>query len=357
MKSLEGLMKKSIAEKPFCLRGMAFRIFVPICFSLNVFSAASQTRLTPPKKGRTVVLESVRKIVDDGTDLILKAPRDPWVDEDGALYFAEGPSVYKFRDGRQVFRVGKKGQGPGECQFVYSFAFLDGILHVQSNNPPKILDFSANGAFQKDRNIDPRRVFWKLFSAKGELYGLIDEMHSHPERIGIDGYVDSEFSLNRISPDFKKIIRVADIAMLHFVKNGSWRRVGQLDIAVHDPYVFVLHSDKYKIDRMDLRSGRIDKTISRKFDSKKNEFDIIRICFQGDRLWAVTSERSKNGMDRLVDVYDVDGALIDAFYLHLPEQDEDYRIGNFVLSRDGVLSIVQENKTEGFLSIGQYRIR
>jgi len=87
----------------------------------------------------------------------------------------------------------------------------------------------------------------------------------------------------------------------------------------------------------------IDKTISRKFVSTKGEFDIIRILFHGDRIWAITSEEVNKKGDRLVDVYNIDGNLIDAFCLHLPDPDVNYWIGTTIVSRDGILSIVEEN--------------
>jgi len=343
--AFRALIKKRCAIFPF--------LFL-VCLAQSAFS---QNRTNPPKRGRTVVLESVRNIIDDGKELILTAPRGLQVDEDGALYFAEGPYVYKYVNGRQALRVGKEGQGPGECRAVYSFALHAGQFYIQAVQPPKMMRFSSNGTFVKDWPIEPGKRFWQMFSNKDDLFGLIDEMFSHPERIVLEGIVDSEFSLNRISPDSTRITRIIDIPMRHSVKKRTWQREGMLDFAVYGSHVFALHSDTYRIDRIDLKTGRIDKRISRKFSPTKDEYDIIHLCFFNDRLWVFTSEGLSKGPDRLIDVYDIEGNLIDAFYLHFPNPDLNYWIASSVISRDGILAVVQEDKTEGYLSIGQYRIR
>jgi len=107
-------------------------LVIILAFSMGSPAAGlSQTRVDNPGRalsknaGRTVQLEEVLRIRDDGEAAIFKSPRFFKLGPDGSLHFvdfAEGDRIYRYSaEGRLVRKLLKTGQGPGECQYVADF--------------------------------------------------------------------------------------------------------------------------------------------------------------------------------------------------------------------------------------------
>ncbi len=87
----------------------------------------------------------------------LKEPDFAEADPQGNIYVVEQFSyseyfIYKFSpDGKFIKKFGKKGQGPGEIQGIYSFVInKSGHILISDRSASKLLEFDADGNFVQE---------------------------------------------------------------------------------------------------------------------------------------------------------------------------------------------------------------
>ena len=365
---------------------LATLLFFPtLLFGITVPGSA-QTRVDNPARalakdaGRTVRLEEVLRIRDDGETAIFKMPRKLALGPDGSLYFhdfAEGDRIYRYSpEGKLVFKALKSGQGPGECQHASNFFLAGDGLRIQAWSPPKVMDYGLDGRYKREIRTEDTHGLHSLFLLGGRIYGLRDEI-SHSQAIFREGEIVTPYSLYEISPDFVSWKKLWDFPVRHVIKNRSWVRLDMLDAAAGGPYVYVVHADAYGIDQFDLRTGRVERIFSRAYERRRIVsgkkaavapeetgapkpvytfmFDILELHVVRDRLWAFTSTRDENGDDRIVDIFDADGRFVDSIRLDFPNDGLRHGYSKGLLTNEGYY-FVPEQDEDGLVSIAKYRI-
>ncbi len=327
----------------------------------------------PAKAGRTVDLKEILRIKDDG-DKVVFDHTGKMLESGDSLYCHNGPFIYQFdRSGRLIHRFGKKGQGPGECDYIGDFLVDGGTVVCFSDTPLKILTFGKDGNLLSDVKTDRNLLYWRIGVIDGTRYGIRDEMlfdFSYRQR---DGLVETPFSVYRLGGAPLKPEKIFDIPVLHYIIKGRWWRRIMLDVEPLSRFFFVLHSDTYRFDKIEASTGKLLKKISKDYRRVKAgtekdeiieglqppplsyEFDIYNLAACGDRLWVFTSTTRKDGRERLVDVYDVEGNMLDSFYIAFPANGQRIWQGSIIMSADGVLTALQESEETGLLSIGRYK--
>jgi hypothetical protein len=351
----------------------------------------AQTRIDNPRRalaknaGRVVKLEEVLRIRDDGDRVIFKAPQKLALGTDGSLYLhdlAEGDRVYRFGPhGEFVFKALKSGQGPGECLHAVNF-LLDGErVRVQSWSPPKVMDFGLDGRYRSEIATAPTKGLHSLFLVGGRMYGLRDEV-PFSEAISKTGLVETPYTLYEFSPDFKRWTKLYDFPVRHSIRrdrsgNPRWIRLDMIDAAAGGSFIYVVHSAEYRIDQFDLRTGRVERVVTRPYDRRRLKaegdedldpgekrepdtsddmtFDVLELHTVGDRLWAFTSTMSERGNDRLVDVFDAEGSFVDSLVLDFPDRLLRHCYTKGLVTADGFYFVPEQDR-DGLVSIGKYRI-
>lgn len=366
----EQTMKKSVLLCSFIL------IFNSLIFAQEIIE--NPEKPLSKNAGRMVLLEEEMRIRDDGEKIIFRAPRHLSLSKDGSVFFMDGPYFFKYdKDGQLIFKVGKQGQGPGECQFVVNYFFMGNRIRAQASRPPKVMDYDCNGRYIKEIKIDIPYIFWLLTCSDDKIHGIRDELHFDYELRKSEGFIESPFTLYEVSEDFKKMRKIYDIPVKRYIKRGRWWRRAILDVAAYDHFLFIVHTAEYKIVKFNIRSARVERIFKRKYKRKKTlkketeeigkprplapppleyDFDIIRIHIFKDTLWVITSTTKDSGTKRHVDVFNMEGKYIDSFYLQFPLNNARHWIGTTILSDDGYILIVEQNQ-DGFISIGKYRIK
>jgi len=364
-----------------CLVGFA------LFLAVFVFNTAGYTRLlhrekpNEKKSGRIVKLEEVMRIHDDGEEIIFKNPRYFSQLDDGSLICFDYPALYRFDDkGKLLFKILNIGEGPGQYKYP-DYYYIDGErLFFYSWIPPKLLEYDLNGNYLKEKRV-PTSTFVYLGYIDGKIFGIRDEIR-YSEFIHKEGIFETPYTLYRISPNFRKREKILDISVEHYIMKARWRRRTGYAFVPYKHYLFCLHTAEYQVDKIDLRSGRIEKIFKRPYDRIKStkkgtvqddpdpynppiprnllppsadyKWDIYWIQVAKNTLWVFTSTM-KDEM-QLIDVFDMDGTYIDNFYLQFPENNEYHGNSNFLITDDGYIFKLEENIDSGLLSIAKYKI-
>lgn len=367
------------------------RIGISICSILLslVSFAPGQTRVENPKQplaknaGRIVDLDEVLRIRDGGKTAIFRTPQRLTLGKDGSLYFldyAEGARLYRFGpDGKLMFKILKNGQGPAESQYVSHFFFEGDRIRVQAWVPPKIMDFNHEGRYLREIRVrEDTHGLWFLAVAGGKVYGIRDELFSSAAFQGT-GTFPIPNSVYEISSDFRTWSKIYEFPVRNVVKRARAIRLDMIDAAVQGSRMYILHTAKYGIVQLDLRTGTAERFITRAYDRVRGTtggdpdpeargfedvdsdpyvFDINEIHAVGDNLWVFTSTVKPGGNDQQVDVFDAAGRFIDGFFLRFPPGPRNHRgVRRKSLLTDDGFFFVPEQEEDGLVTIGKYKIR
>ena len=355
-------------------------------------AAGGQMRVENPGRpaaknaGRIVKLEEVFRIQDDGQKVVFRGPSDLSLGPDGSLFltdFAEGPRLYRFGpDGKLMFKILKNGQGPRECEHLSGYVFSDDRLRVLSWVPPKVMDFGPDGRFLKgSRVFENVKGLWFLSASAGKIFGIRNEMFSM-QAFGEEGVFTVPNTLYEISPDFQTWRKLREFPVRNYIKNRRGMRLDAIAAAAAGTSLYVVHSAEYRIEQIDLPTGRPLRTISRLYDRPKplkkdteeetdpelrgskipaglypHAFDIGGLQAFPDRFWVFTSAFRGGTGEQLIDVFDAEGRYADCFYLQFPADGRNRRDfgSRGVVSGDGFYYL-PESDADGLISIAKYRI-
>lgn len=374
----------------FCrLRILPLLIFIIMMVSAN-FILWGQVIINNPEKpknrraGRVIQLEEVQRIEGDGKNLILRNPQQLRQLEDGSLIFFDYPYVYKVdKQGKFVFKIPKQGQGPGEAQYPNAYLIESNRLRLYSWVPPKVLEYDLSGKLLKEFKTPYHGPFYFLDIVDGKLYGVRDEIR-FSDAIRQEGIIRTPYRLYEISSDFKKLRKIYDIMMEHYIKNAHWVKRAMFTMVPYGHYLFYVHSAEYQIEKFDLKEERVERIFGRRYSPARtkeeekeeeedfkdryeqfprgfrpppqHEFYVQRIQIFGDTLWVKTSTEKDEGSKWLIDVFDLNGNYIDCFYLNFPANKQS-RLYGFLITNDGFIFVGEEEAETGLLSLAKYKLK
>lgn len=352
--------------------------------------AGGQPRIENPARplaknaGRVVRLEEVLRIRDDGAQVIFRAPHDLTLGPDGSLYFtdyADAPALYRFSPkGELIFKMLKKGQGPGEVLNAAGYLVGPERIRVLAWIPPKIMDFSPDGRYLGEARVEEdTHGLWFLRQSEGKIYGIRDELFSS------DAFRTSKkftaFSvLNRvyeISPDFKTWKKLYEFPVRMMVKQGRGFRLDPIDARIVGSTLYIVHTAEYQVTAFDLHAGRVKHILTRAYDRVRSKpardedldpeargidtpeepfaWDIERIQAAARRLWIFTSAHTPDGNSQAVDLFDEAGRYADSIVLRYPDAKRTHNARWTHLTDDGFFFIPEE-EADGLITIAKYRI-
>jgi hypothetical protein len=345
-------------------------------------------RPTAKNAGRVVELEEVSRIRDDGAKVVFRMPHDLTLGADGALCFtdhAEAPVLYRFGPkGELVLKIMKKGQGPGEFLNVAGYLAASGGMRVLAWNPPKIMDFAPDGRYLREARVaEDTHGLWFLRQAEGKIYGIRDELFSSRtfNTSGSSPLFVVPNTVYEISADFKAWKRLYEFPVRMMMRRRSGFRLDPIDAVISGGTLYIVHTAEYRVTALDLRAGVVKHIVTRAYDRVRGKagkpeeaggdpetrglefpedpyvWDIDRIQAAAGKLFVFTSTTRRGGDDRLVDVFDAAGKLIDSVFLRFPPGELNHHaVSRWTLLTDEGLFFVPEQDPDGLVSIGKYRI-
>jgi hypothetical protein len=350
---------------------------------------------TKPKEanaGRVVTPTEVLAITDEGTgDYYFKRPGLLRLAPGGSLVLRDENQVLLFDStGRFKQNFFKKGQGPGEVNYVSSCLPTGKHLIVHSAFPDKLIFFDYSGRFEKEikAGVLPgsRRAMARIVLALEGSYIL--QSSDFPEFRGNDPYfedvpqmiltMDGETGeIRSLQPFSTRVYALAAPGG----GGATYDVTALIAVPFKEKFLALAHSEEYLVKIFDPAANRILREFRRTYARVKPEpltkeekeggamignkpfrrpalefqNDIRNILTRDGEIWAVTSTKDKDtGM--LIDVFDGEGVYQDCFWLNLPESAlKSLRTpGQCVL--DGDFLWVVERAEEETFSIKKYRI-
>lgn len=348
----------------------ALTIIILLLFSIS--SVFPQDIIENPEKplnpnaGRVLKIEEEFRITDESGEFYFEHPRNLKVAPDGCIFIDDQYQFLKFSpDGQFIKNLFKIGQGPGEIQDSFYYAFHNSDIYIYDRTNSKIIHTDKEGELIEEFKINDRF---------GDFYGVLEDkfiflksriptvvekrggIYNVPKTILLvskDGKIDMEFSGFPIRVFIGKVMSSTLDAFRSVLSDDG-------------KILFVNHTSEYRILAFNLIKGEITKIFNRKYsrvkfkkrqeDVKKSQrteeperkfYDDIRGLYLFKRnLWIRTSTQDEK-RGTLFDVFDIEGKFIDSFFINL-------KGGLIGTDRDSIF--VREKDANELLSIVKYKV-
>jgi hypothetical protein len=335
---------------------------------------------------RVVPLTEALRITDRGQEeYYFEYPSRLHVAPDGSIFVLDVDQLLQFdQDGKFVRNYFKKGQGPGELNFVSDFCLAANHLIIHNLNPSKVVWFDFSGNLVKDASVRTPILSTEFLLFDGEAYYF--KKLSFPEKKGIQGIIESPQAIISWRESDDRIMDIGDFPIQAYFKRSKDGAAGfiplnKLSWVSAPETLYVSHTSEYLVKAVDLKTGRIMRLIRRSYKRVKPPPDLaggIRggaiidgkelvapapdyvddianlFLHEGD-LWVATSVQDKD-RGTLIDVFDPDGRYVDCFYIRLPAAPYKHleRPAPHIVSGN-FLYAIEKNPDETY-SIVKYRI-
>ena len=361
--------------------------------TVTVFSFSQAVVENPAKPkavnaGRVVVPQEVLAISDEGTsDYYFKRPRGLTTAPDGSLFFQDEKQVLQFdKDGKFQRNLFKKGQGPGEMEYVGACLATDRNLIVQTSTPNKFLFFDYSGKYK--REISARTETRSMMTAL-LFHGEVFYIHAweFPRVKGDPDYVDvphAILALNEATGEFRTL---ASFPTKSFVVSspsgggGLFHISSLIAVPFRQKLLALSHTSEYLLKIYDPAADKVVREFRRTYERIKSEplteeqkkggiiidgkhygppeqkfqNDIRSLLARGDEIWAVTSTKDK-AQGVLIDVFDGEGVYRDCFWLKLPEAALKGVLSPGYCALDSDILWVVERAEDETVTIKKYRV-
>ncbi len=318
-------------------------LFFFIFFLVSFYLGQSQESIKNPEKplsqnaGRILKLEEELRITDESGEFFFQYPGELKTAPDGSFFIYDREQlIHLDKQGRFIRNFYRKGQGPGELNYVSNFIVENDSLIVHNNSPNKIVWFDLQGELIKELSLQTMGSRADLqFHHDGKFYLLKSGMPSPPEKPEV---VEIPQILVELSEETKELNELISFPLKALVMGGAWvSGCSVLSAPYQHRYVFVSHTQEYMVNLYDCESEKLLRSFDRSYkrikrpkdaggaaiiiDGTRHEppgseylNDISGLFIFKDKLWVRTSLKDeKNGY--LFDVFDFGGHYVDCFYL------------------------------------------
>jgi hypothetical protein len=317
---------------------MAERRLLLTIFSIFALSwlASSQEIIENPDKpasknaGRTIKLNEVLRIKDEGKEFFFKLPWGLDAADDGSIFVKDMDKLYKFSpNGKFVKNMVRIGQGPGEItREIENFTVIDNTLILACASMNKLVTVDLQGKFIKE--LIPKKKLSELIAYYNKKYFFVDFITRNLRKKEAFTELDRNLYVSDEEGNITSIPHSFPVKWyLYLEQDGrpSFIHVTELQTSrLCQKYVYVSHTQEYNIKQLDLEEARVSKCFKRvyfrvKFKPDKmrpfNHYnDVYRILIFKDKVWALTSTFDKS-KGILVDVFNNEGKYLDNFFLPL----------------------------------------
>jgi hypothetical protein len=295
--------------------------------------------------GRVLKLVEVMRINGEGDGYYYNGANTLQIDKSGSIYISDFWSsskrthFLKFSpDGKFLKDLYKQGEGPGEIQSAFDFAFTESEIYVYDYMKRKIIVTDKDGKFITEFKTRSESfngligifrdwlVFWRKDRPYERKKSRLYDQKNVIVFVSKDGKIEKDF-YTFSNKEFY-------ISLAQGGGGMSW-----------DPFIsvkgndklFICYSREYLVEVLDLESGKIisrfkreyphvkhekqkwEDTFISKYNAPKKKFDsdIEDLLYDRGFLWVKTSTKD-DLKGYLYDLYDSDGRFLDSFYIKAP---------------------------------------
>ena len=362
--------------------------FVFLCFPQEVIENPEK----PPVDGagRIVHLEEVLCIQDTGDEYYFRYPSNLKIAPDGSIFVTDWSSGLLARfdtNGKFLRNYFRKGQGPGELSSIGDYYFDDDKIIIYDASLKKILWLDSNCDIAKEFKVRKmaRTFDFKLYH-KDKYYFIQCDV---PFESTKPTYVDVPYQLVAVNEDPDIVDLLVSFVLKTYVvaSGGGGGGYFQIDRMITAPfanrYLFLSHSQEYLLKVFDAEKNRIIRSFTRDYKRvkpsaeykammkkggvvvggkhyteppRKYRNDIQNLFVNQNKIWVMTStEDKKKGI--LFDVFDLEGALVDQFYLKFSEENFPKYGGGSRMMFSGEFLYQIESTPEETYVIKKYRMK
>lgn len=290
------------------------------------------------KAGRVLKLKEELRITDEGGEFFFQYPNNVKVAPDGSIFMSDRELLLRFdENGKFIHNFFKKGQGPGEINYLRDYVFKDGKLIVITSSPVKIIEFSLNGELLDDVTVHESFTNLRFQFLNDQRYFFFK--NERPDAGDNPGVVDAPHVLISMDKYGQNVEEHFSLPYQFFMTAGAWSGLGRLTSISHkNKFLFIANTEDYSVKLYDIESHKILRSFRRKYkrvkppedyrwggiynrDGKrlgppppKYLNDISALYIVNDKLWVRTSTRDEE-KGYLIDVFEFDGRFVDSFYL------------------------------------------
>jgi hypothetical protein len=351
-------------------------LFITLIFViLSLSQIWAQEIIENPEKpmnknaGRVLELKEELRITDKGGEFFFQFPNNIKVASDGSIFITDRDLLMRFDEqGTFLHNYFKKGQGPGEINYLRDYVFDDGKVIAITSSPLKFVTFLFDGELVDD--VTRHEPFWFYnfqFLKDGRFFFFIND---RPETGDEPGVFDAPHLLISMEMNGQNIEEHLSLPYQFFMTAGASSGLGRLiSVPFEDQFLFINDTEEYLVKIYDIEAQKIVRSIKREYrrvkppedyrwpgiysrDGKrmgppppKFLYDINALYIVGDKLWVRTSTRDKEE-GYLIDVFDFDGRFVDSFYL---------RTGS-IISTCGDAIFIRETDENELVSVVKYHI-
>ncbi len=335
------MIKKFIFILVMVLLIVSFVLAVDVYNNSNIPSGVAGKKV-----GRSIPIKEVLQITDEDGDFVFKRLRSIKIAPDGSVFVAGEASLLRFESsGNYLRNFIKKGEGPGEVKYFSDFILTKDCVIVMGAMPLKIIKFSYDGKLKSEKTIHGAKSFTSFRGVwRDNMYFYTVDIDFRKVKTGVNIRKNkllflsvgseklTDMNLGFVTKDalIKKTSKQGMMIMMNPITN--------LLTAFLDGYIYLSHTERYLISKINLTTGKVEQKFSRKFNpvnfvkkkdkeksderftaiyKRKTFNDIYKILGYTGNLYMFTSVMNKK-KEVLVDVFDKNGKYVDNFYLKLP---------------------------------------
>jgi len=297
--------------------------------------------------GRVIELKPLLSLSDQPPHFFFKYPSEVKLSRRGDVFVLDDEEILQFdSSGKFLRNYFKKGQGPGEMQYVRDIAIDGENLAGFDSFPKKVCRFDFEGKLLSEFKINQLRAgtrLVRLIHADGSNYYLTSS-----------GFPDTGGKFVRVeNPNYFQVYneKTEQVEELAAFSVPAWAMTGggagamvetcPLRIVPYRKNQFVIsHTEDYLLKIFDVEKKEVVAAFRRKYKKVKipealrhptriavtdrqytynptHYNDILEVLVVGDLIWALTSTVDKS-KGLIVDVFNGQGQYVDCFYLKFP---------------------------------------
>ncbi len=290
-----------------------------------------------PKAGRTVRLKETVRLTDESGKFYFRYVGDAKFAPDKSLFILDRQQLLQFsKEGKYLRNYYKKGQGPGELNQVTGFDFAhDGVI-VHSFFPQKAVWFDFQGRLITDISLEKSGIhLWFYFFGHKAYWFVRDDI---PPLTGRTESLYAQQVVVAVSENGKEVADVASYVRKGFAVGNRYRFQDSYGVRFKKRYFIFSNSREYSFHILDCELRKALRSVTRKYDrircppnrreeeiigpdGKKfpipgaNYLTDIQGLFEYRGTICVMTSTTNIERGTLIDVFNINGEYIDAFWL------------------------------------------